>query len=249
MRPAVAILVSLLLLAFASPALAHTETDLVAAPAGSEATVTFRPTHGCGGSPTVTVRIRVPLEGVAAGEVDGWTATTEADGSDNTVVSWEGGSLASDEAGAFPVSFVVPDLPGELLLFPAIQLCANGEELAWISGDPGADNPAPRLLVLPEGFEPASSIDEVPADAPGRDLLQEVVDLDNPASTSSTVASTSTTTVTTTAGDGGTTSEEAAPTTPTEPAREAGLPLWPVAVLAAVGVAALGIALRRRAES
>ena len=67
-----------------------------------------------------------------------------------------------------------------LLTFPAIQVCENGEELAWISGDPADEYPAPRVLVLPPGSEPAATLDDVPLDAPGRDQLVAVVDVDNP---------------------------------------------------------------------
>ena len=158
-------------------AAAHTETDLVAVPAGSEATVTLQPTHGCGDSPTVEVAIQAPVSGATGGEVAGWTVdAVEADG--KTEITWSGGSLPADQAGAFPVTFTAPDSPGELLVFPAIQVCENGEELAWINGDPTSDYPAPRVLVLNADGVPASSIDDVPADAPGRDQLTEIIDID-----------------------------------------------------------------------
>ena len=137
----------------AAPAVAHTESDLVAVPAGTEATVTLQPTHGCGESPTVAVRIRAPFPDAAAEDVDGWTATATPDGAGNTVLEWTGGVLPADADGAFPVTFIAPDTPGVLLTFPAIQVCADGEELAWISGDPADEYPAPRVLVLPAGSE------------------------------------------------------------------------------------------------
>lgn len=165
----------------ASPAGAHTEADLVAVPAGSEATLNLKPTHGCDGSPTVEVAIQAPLTGAVAGEVEGWTASASDDGSGNTVAEWTGGTLPPDQEGAFPITFTVPDTVGELLVFPSVQVCENGEELAWIDGDPTSDYPAPRLLVLPADAEPAASIDDVPADAPGRDQLVAIVDVDNPA--------------------------------------------------------------------
>jgi uncharacterized protein YcnI len=160
---------------------AHTDADLVAVPAGSQAVVTLKPTHGCAGSPTVEVRIRADVAGATAGEVVGWTATATDDGQGRTVITWTGGSLAADQEGAFPVQFTAPDSPGRLLLFPSVQLCENGEELAWIDGDPAGEFPAPRLLVLAASEEPAATIDDVPADAPGRDQLVAIVDVDNPA--------------------------------------------------------------------
>jgi periplasmic copper chaperone A len=166
--------------------LAHTETDLVAVPAGSEAVASLRPTHGCNGSPTVTVRIQAPLEGAVAEPVDGWQESASPDGAGNTVLEWSGGVLPADTTGAFPVSFNVPDEPRTLLVFPAVQRCEDGQELAWINGDPAADYPAPRVLVLPVGSEPAASIDDVPLDAPGRDQLVAIVDVDAPTTTITT---------------------------------------------------------------
>lgn len=165
------------------PAGAHTESDLVAVPAGSEATVTLRPGHGCAGSPTVKVRVRAEVAGATAGDLAGWTSSATADGAGRTVLEWSGGSLPADQTGAFPVHFTVPETPGQLLRFPAIQVCANGEDYAWIDGDPNGEYPAPRVLVLPAGSAPAASIDDVPADAPGRDQLTTIVDVDNPSAT------------------------------------------------------------------
>ena len=174
-------LVLTLLAAGGRVASAHTESDLVAVPAGSEVTVTLKPNHGCGLSPTVEVRIRADVDGAVAVGVPGWTSSQEPDGSGRTIASWSDGLLPADEPGAFPIEFVVPDRPGDLLLFPSVQRCEDGSELAWIGGDPTSEYPAPRLLVLPAGFESAATIDEVPADAPGREQLVEIVDVDNAA--------------------------------------------------------------------
>jgi uncharacterized protein YcnI len=245
-----AALTALVTLAPAAPVAAHTETDLVAVPAGARATITLRPTHGCDGSPTVEVAIQAPVEGAAAGEVSGWTARAEADGRGHTVLEWTGGALPADETGAFPVTFTAPDTVGELLVFPSVQECEDGETLSWIDGDPAGEYPAPRLLVL------AASIDDVPADAPGRDLLAAIVDVDNPAaSTTTTSPTTSPTTATTTPatpadptatsapadGDG------AADTGAAEDDGDGGLPIAVIAIglLAAAGVVA-GEVLRTR---
>jgi LPXTG-motif cell wall-anchored protein len=137
-------------LAISTTASAHTESDLMAVPAGAMATVTLKPTHGCDDSPTVEVAIRAPVEGAVAGAVDGWTATQAEDGEGNTILEWTGGVLPSSETGAFPVSFTAPDGVGELLTFPSIQV------------------------------EPAETIDDVPADALGPEQLTAIVDVDNP---------------------------------------------------------------------
>jgi hypothetical protein len=198
------------IVAASSPVLAHTEPDLIAVPAGSAATVRLKPTHGCGESPTVLVRIRAPFPDATAGEVEGWSAAATPDGAGNTVLEWSGGVLPADEDGAFPVQFTAPDAVGTLLTFPAIQVCENGEELAWISGDPTDEYPAPRVLVLPPGSEPAATLDEVPLDAPGRDQLVAVIDVDNPNATTTTAT---TAAPTTTAAPATTTTSTAAPAT------------------------------------
>jgi uncharacterized protein YcnI len=161
----------LALIAPATIASAHTETDFVAVPAGSAATVTFEPEHGCGDSPTIDMRVQSPVAGATAVERDGWTATTTPNADGTTVLQWSGGSQPADEAGAFQVRFPVPDTVGSLLAFPAVQLCADGEQEAWIETAADAESPAPQLLVLAAGSPPAATLDDVPADAPGRDLL------------------------------------------------------------------------------
>jgi uncharacterized protein YcnI len=172
--PVVAVLLT------AAPSGAHTDSDTVAVPAGGEATVTFRPTHGCAGAPTIEVSVRAPVEGATAGAVEGWQQSAEPDGEGNTILKWTGGVLADDQAGAFPITFVAPDAVGELLTFPAVQMCEGDKELAWIDGDPEGEYPAPRLLILAAGSESAATIDDVAADAPGRDQLGDIVDVDNP---------------------------------------------------------------------
>jgi hypothetical protein len=160
---------------------AHTESEFVAVPAGDEVTINFAPTHGCSGSPTTGVSVRVPAPGATAGDVEGFTASAEPDG-DRTVLRWSGGLVPADQEGEFPITFTVPDTVGELLLFPTVQTCEVGE-IAWIDGDPAGEYPAVRILVLAAGSEAAHDIDEVPLDAPGRDLLTSIVDVDNPAAT------------------------------------------------------------------
>ena len=159
------------------PASAHTDSDVVAVAGGTRATVSFEPAHGCGSSPTVGVSIRVPVRGATPDEVPGWTATAVED-EDGTVLEWRGGVLPSDQPGRFPVTLPVPDEPGQLLLLPSIQTCEDGQELAWLDPSPTGQRPAPRLLILAPGSLPAATIDQVPANAPGRDQLIEIVDGD-----------------------------------------------------------------------
>jgi uncharacterized protein YcnI len=188
---------------------AHADADVIAVAAGEQVTINFRPDHGCGESPTTEVAVRVPVAGATPGKVDGWTETSSADGDERTVLEWTGGSLPTDQTGTFPVTFTAPDKVGELLLFPAVQECADGEELSWISGDPESDNPAPRLLILAPGSEEAVTVDDVPQEAPGRELLTAVIDTE--VTTTTSPASTTTSSETTVS---------AAPTSTTDPSRD-----------------------------
>lgn len=239
---------------------AHTEADVVAVPAGATSTITLKPTHGCGDSPTVSVAVQAPVAGATAGAVPGWTTSATDDGQGHTVVEWTGGSLPADQDGAFPIRFTAPGTVGALLTFPAVQTCENGEELSWISGDPGADYPSPRVLVLAAGATPAHTLDEVPADAPGRDQLSLVVDVDNP--TATTVASTSppadrTTTVPGTSAPSSTvvigpsTDTEGTPAPADDGTVKGDMP-WPLIVAVAIGVLVIvagAIALRSRDQA
>ncbi len=234
----------------ADRASAHAEPDVVAVPAGDVTQVTLKPTHGCGDSPTTEVATRVPVAGATPVDVPGWTAEASAEG-DATVLEWRGGELPADQVGAFPIELTVPDRPGTLLTFPFVQTCADGTELAWIDGNPEGEYPAPRLLVLPVGSAAATSIGDVPADAPGRDQLVEVVDVDNPEATPTTTSAPTTTSPTSTTG-----SDTSAAADPDEAAvagdGDDGSSALPI-VLGIGGVlvvvALVAVALRRRSRS
>lgn len=242
-----------MLLKLTAPALAHTEPDVVAVPAGEEAVLTLKPTHGCGDSSTTEVRIRAPLLGATAQPVEGWEPSEEPDGDGNTVLTWTGGTLPSDQEGAFPMTFTTPDTPGELLLFPAIQECDNGERLSWISEDPASEFPVPRILVLPEGYEAALTIEDVPLDAPGRDQLLEGPH-DDGTTTTETAApeSTSTSSTRRTSAPPPTTTSEAPATidavnnTAPPSIQEDGLPLVGVLIIAGTITIAAAVLYRAR---
>lgn len=180
-------------LAITSPASAHADADAVAAATGSTITINFRPNHGCGPSPTVEVAIQVPVAGATAGPVDGWQESSTPSGDDKTVLEWTGGSLPTTETGSFPVTLTLPDTVGKMVTFPAVQVCENDEELSWLNGDPESDYPVPRILVLPAGTATAFTVDEVPANAPGRDLLNAVIDTTTTTTTPATSSPTDTT--------------------------------------------------------
>jgi uncharacterized protein YcnI len=232
---------------------AHTETDFVAVPAGSTATVTFEPEHGCGDSPTIDLRVQSPVAGATAVERDGWSASSTPTADGTTVLEWSGGSQPADERGAFEVRFPVPDAVGTLLVFPAVQSCENGEQEAWIETGPDAESPAPQLLVLAAGTTPAATLDDVPADAPGRDLLAAALSgetADDDGGAAPATSEPATTAPATTAAAGATTTT-AASTTTTSNGGGGSSTGWIIAIVIAavvVGGSVVALVLRQRSS-
>lgn len=139
----------------ARPAAAHIDPDPSEAPAGSVQSIGFTVEHGCDGSPTVRLDMRLP-EGVRDPVPEppaGWTGTV-AETSDGVVVTFEGGPLPDDVEGTFRVQMLLPRAEGATLYFPFVQRCEVGE-IRWIDvptdGASGElDEPAPALLLTAE---------------------------------------------------------------------------------------------------
>lgn len=133
-------------LAVASPALAHIDPDPIEARAGSTLSVGFTIEHGCDGSPTIQLDMRLP-DGVSKATpdpFDGWTAAL-----DGNVVTYSGGTLDPDTQATFSVTMTLPPTPDTTIFFPIVQRCEVGE-IRWIGlpidGSEPAE-PAPALLL------------------------------------------------------------------------------------------------------
>ena len=140
---------SAVLLASAGVASAHIDPDPVEAQAGSRLTVGFTVEHGCEGSPTVQLDMRLP-EGVTDAitePVDGWDGSVETVEGD-TIVTFAGGPLADDVEATFSVTMTLPPTPDATIYFPFVQRCEVGE-IRWIQipNDPSdePDEPAPAM--------------------------------------------------------------------------------------------------------
>jgi uncharacterized protein YcnI len=133
-------------LSFASPVLAHVDPDPEEAQAGSQLSVGFTVQHGCDGSPTVQLDMRLP-EGVTGAQPEppeGWTGTVESD-----VITFTGGPLPDDQELTFRVLMTLPPTPDTTIYFPFVQRCEVGE-IRWIaipSDGSGTelDEPAPAM--------------------------------------------------------------------------------------------------------
>ncbi|SRR6056297_2610151 len=145
------VLASTVLLALAGPAMAHIDPDPDEARAGSRLTVGFTVEHGCEGSPTTQLDMRLPdgVTDAVAETVDGWDESVDTVDGD-TIVSFAGGPLADDVEGTFEVTMTLPPTPDTTIYFPFVQRCEVGE-IRWIGipAEPGdeLDEPAPAMAL------------------------------------------------------------------------------------------------------
>ena len=158
-------------LVLAAPAAAHVTANPPTAPSDGFAVIAFQVPHGCDGSPTTSLTVRIP-EGVVSVKpeaVAGWQVATKigkyaepVDLFGETVtegvkeVTWSGGSLPDSQYLDFGLSLKLPPLDaGTKLNFPVIQRCQQGVT-RWIQipveGEEEPEEPAPQVeLIAAEG--------------------------------------------------------------------------------------------------
>jgi uncharacterized protein YcnI len=144
---------------------AHVTIEPRNALAGSYAKLTFRVSHGCDGSPTKQITVKLP-EGVLSVKPQvhtGWNITTKKvklvkpaslHGKEITEsvseVTWSGGLLSDEFMDEFAISMKLPESASGPLAFPVIQECKKGT-LQWteIAKDDKShsDFPAPLLIL------------------------------------------------------------------------------------------------------
>jgi periplasmic copper chaperone A len=155
-------------LALAPAAAAHVTANPGEAVADSFAKFDLRVGHGCDGSPTTRLTVKIPdgVTSVAPQVVPGWQIATktgklaepvEMHGETITEgvreVSWTGGPLADGHMAEFGLSVHVPDKAGAVLYFPTVQTCERGVH-RWIQipeqdQDPfELDEPAPFVTLV-----------------------------------------------------------------------------------------------------
>ncbi len=157
-------------IAGAGAASAHVTVEADSAVAGSSAVLAFSTAHGCEGSPTTKVTIKVPegINSVAPTVNAGWTVTKVTkklaapvkDHHGNTltervdrVVYTAKTPLADGYRDVLSMSVPLPeDSAGKVLAFPVVQTCTEGET-AWVDlPADGQDSdeleaPAPTITV------------------------------------------------------------------------------------------------------
>jgi uncharacterized protein YcnI len=154
----------------ATPAAAHITLENRQASPGSYYKAVFMVAHGCAGSATIGIRVRIP-EGVIAVKPmpkPGWTIETVKGAYPESYqlhgrsvsegvreVVWSGGKLADDRYDEFVLSgYLTGSLkPDSTLYFPVVQECEQGVS-RWIEipqdGKPAHDvkSPAPGLKLI-----------------------------------------------------------------------------------------------------
>ena len=124
--------------------------------------LTLRTPHGCNGSPTLRLRMRLPraVTSVRPQRKEGWTISQSGEGGAREVI-WSG-RLPDKQTGLFPLTIELDGSAkaGETLFFPVVQECESGVS-RWIDmkGAPDgeaqdgahdeATSPAPSIRLLP----------------------------------------------------------------------------------------------------
>ena len=157
--------------ALAVPALAHVTLDPPQAAADSYFKLNVRVPHGCEGTATLRVRVRIPegVLGVKPQPKPGWELSTvktklnppikDSHGRETTEVVSEivwSGKLLDEHYDEFGIQMKLPDKPNTLIYFPTVQECEKGVH-RWIEiPEPGTKwgdykSPAPVLKLGPKG--------------------------------------------------------------------------------------------------
>lgn len=154
----------------ATQSFAHVTLDTRESPTDSYYKAVFNVPHGCEGSSTTNIRIRLPegLQSVKVQPKQGWKVTTvktklatplkgghgESITEMVSEVSWSGGPLLDEHIDEFMMQIRLPNAaPGTILYFPVVQECEKGVN-RWIEiPEPGAKpgglkQPAPSLRLI-----------------------------------------------------------------------------------------------------
>ncbi|GAA4746606.1 hypothetical protein GCM10023350_34210 [Nocardioides endophyticus] len=162
-RLAAAALLPLAVVGLAVPASAHVSITPSSTVAGASAVLDVSIPHGCDGSPTTEVTIRIPEEINAVSPTRNalWELEKETVQLDPPVADSHGNQatervasvtyrtdtpLPDGHRDVFELALQIPDTAGATLVFPTIQTCEHGEA-AWI--EVPEDGQDPDELELP----------------------------------------------------------------------------------------------------
>jgi uncharacterized protein YcnI len=150
--------------------LAHVTLEQQQAPIGAPYKIVLRVPHGCGESATIRLTVQIPEGAIAIKPMvkPGWQiATTRGSyakaysffhGAKFTEgvreVTWSGGKLPDAFYDEFVLSaFIAGELsPGQMLYFPVVQQCEQGEH-RWVeipTSGKSPNEPAPGVMLMPK---------------------------------------------------------------------------------------------------
>src|SRR5262245_27545238 len=133
-------------------AAAHIDPTPSKALVGKTTTVAFTVEHGCDGSPTRTLAMRMPAGLTSTKPVPkaGWKITVTRAGASVRQVTWRG-TLPDSRESRFAIRLGMPNRPGKTLYFPVVQRCTQGV-IRWIEiprkGQPEPEHPAPGVTLV-----------------------------------------------------------------------------------------------------
>lgn len=169
---AVAAVAAALSMSLIGPANAHVSAGGSTTEAGEYTVLTVSVPHGCDGSATTKVAIKIPADVLAVTPTRNpfWDVSTTIeklakptkDAHGNAVTERTGTvtytattPLPDGQRDAFELSFQIPDKAGETLAFPTIQTCEKGET-AWVEvptkgqDAEALEHPAPAFVITPD---------------------------------------------------------------------------------------------------
>jgi periplasmic copper chaperone A len=162
--------IAMVLVVAVQPAHGHATLDHSEAPADSFFRTFINVPHGCEGSATLKVRVRIPdgVIGVKPQPKHGWELAIQKEKLKTPIVDSHGrtiteavveviwtGKLLDENFDQFGMHMKLPNKPGETLYFPTVQECERGVH-RWIeipaAGRSRGDykEPAPFLKLLPK---------------------------------------------------------------------------------------------------
>src|SRR6476619_5085835 len=141
MRKTIVVL-TLLGLVVVPVAAAHVEPSPEKVPADSVSKITLS-AEGEESVPAVKLTVQMPtgVTDVVAHPTSGWKQAVNG-----RIVTWSGGQIPHGADGKFAFSAKMPDLPGRVLVFPALVTYQDGKVVHWIGAE-SSDTPAPRVTL------------------------------------------------------------------------------------------------------
>ena len=123
-------------------AAAHVEPSPEKVPAGSVSRITLS-AEGEESVPAVKLTVQMPtgVTDVVAHPTSGWKQSVNG-----RIVTWSGGKIPHGAEGKFAFSAHMPNLPGRVLVFPALVTYQDGKVVHWIGAE-SSDTPAPRVTL------------------------------------------------------------------------------------------------------